>query len=76
MEELKIKPCPHCGGASTLHANYSYKTRSYFVMCKCSLCGAQGKIYNSEEDPESVNWNNRPCIDAVLAWNMRTGERA
>ena len=70
MEE-NFKSCPHCGADATLYGNYSYKARSYFVMCKCSMCGAQGKIYNSPEDPESVEWNNTACRDAVKAWNMR-----
>lgn len=73
MEDT-IRECPHCGAEATLNANYSYKTRSYFVMCKCNMCGAQGKIYNSNEEPESVNWNNIACIDAIKAWNMRYKE--
>lgn len=74
MTEDTIKNCPHCGAEATLHANYSYKTRSYFVMVKCNMCGSQGKIYNSNEDPESVDWNNTACIDALKAWNMRYKE--
>lgn len=71
-----IKLCPHCGGEAALHANYSYKTRSYFVMCKCGMCGSQGKIYNSPDNPESEEWNNIACIDAIKAWNMRYKEGA
>ena len=74
MEEI-IKTCPHCGGSACLNSNYSYKTRSHFVFVKCDICGAQGKIYNSPEDPETEGWNNTACNDAVKAWNMRTGEK-
>ena len=70
----RIKTCPHCGADAYLQANYSYKTRSYFVMCKCEMRGAQGKIFNSREDPESVGWNNSACNSASRAWNMRTQE--
>lgn len=71
---MSIKTCPHCGGSACLNSNYSYKTRSYFVFVKCDICGAQGKIYNSQEDPQAVEWNNQACEDAIRAWNLRTAE--
>ena len=46
-----IKTCPHCGGMSWLNSNYSFKSRKYFVFVKCDICGAQGKIYLSPENP-------------------------
>lgn len=67
-----IKACPHCGGSACLTANYSYKIRKFFVFVKCDICGSQGKIYNSAEDPASESWNNQACKDALNAWNMRT----
>lgn len=69
-----IKACPHCGGTACLNSNYSYKTRTYFVMCKCDICGSQGKIYSSREEPAAANWDNAACRDAISAWNMRTTE--
>lgn len=72
---MKIKKCPFCDGSACLTANYSYKCRSYFVYVKCDICGAQGKIYKSEEDPSADKWDNAACNDAVNAWNMRTAER-
>lgn len=69
-----IKLCPHCGGVSYLSSNYSYKTRSYFVFVKCDICGAQGKIYNSDDEPAAVEWHNEACNSAVEAWNMRYDE--
>ena len=70
---MKIKTCPHCGGTACLNSNYSYKTRTYFVFVKCDICGAQGKAYNSPEEPAALEWNNQPCTDAINAWNMRNG---
>lgn len=70
----KIKTCPHCGGTACLNASYSYRIRKHFVYVKCDICGAQGKIYNTSLDPRVEEWNNAACIDAVNAWNMRTGE--
>ena len=72
---VKIKPCPHCGSSACLTANYSFRSRSYFVFVKCDLCGAQGKIYNSTSDPAEESWNNAACNDAVRAWNLRTKEQ-
>ena len=68
---MEIKTCTHCGGSSELTYNYSHYARSYFVFVKCSICGSQGKIYNTEEEPEQ---NSKACIDAVKAWNMRYRE--
>lgn len=76
MRDTYIKTCPHCGGTACLNANYSYKARSYFVFVRCDICGAQGKIYNSAEEPAATGWNNAPCNDAIAAWNMRTPEPA
>lgn len=74
MSEAAIKPCPHCGGIAYLTQNYSYRSRTYFVFVRCDICGAQGKIYNSPEEPAAAGWNNQPCDDAVTAWNMRTAQ--
>lgn len=72
MTDTRIKPCPHCGGTAYLTQNYSYKCRAYFVFVKCDICGAQGKIYNSPEEPAAENWKSQPCNDAIGAWNQRT----
>lgn len=69
-----IKPCPHCGGTALLNANYSYKTRSYFVFVKCEICGATGKTTTSQEEPAAAGWNNPACNTAIEGWNMRTYE--
>ena len=71
---MTIKPCPHCGGTACLNANYSYKTRTYFTFVKCDICGAQGKLYSSPEEPAATDWNNGPCTDTIKAWNMRHNE--
>lgn len=71
MASNSIKACPHCGGVSYLNSNYSYKTRSYFVFVKCDICGAQGKIVNSPEDPAAEEWQSDACDRAIEAWNMR-----
>lgn len=74
MTKEIIKPCPHCGGTACLNANFSYKTRTHFTFVKCDICGSQGKIYSSIEDPYIAEWDNAACRDAIAAWNMRTSE--
>lgn len=71
----RLKTCPHCGGDADLEQNYSYKARSYFVFVKCSICGAQGKIFNSDEEPAAAEWRNMACNSAAAAWNMRVSEQ-
>jgi transcription elongation factor Elf1 len=75
MEQEQIKPCPHCGGMAALYSNYNRRTRSYFVFVKCEICGSQGKIYNSRQEPAAVDWINAACDNAIAAWNMRTTEQ-
>lgn len=70
---MSIKPCPHCGGTACLSSNYNYRIRKYFTFVKCGICGAQGKVYTSVEEPAAAGWDNQPCRDAINAWNMRTG---
>lgn len=69
--EIKLKGCPHCGGLAYLEQNYSYKARSYFVYVKCSICGSQGKIFNTDTEPAADDWQNVACNAAVAAWNTR-----
>ena len=75
---MRLKPCPHCGGEAELQSNYVYKARGFFIMCKCTMCGAQGKTCFSEEDPVETEERLElpPYRNAVNAWNMRYNEGA
>lgn len=68
---MNIDKCPHCGGEALLHGNYSPKNRVWFIFCKCSLCGSQGKAFTEKQDPEAQSWDTMACNNAVSAWNMR-----
>ena len=70
--KTKITGCPHCGGRAYLEQNYYYKARSFIVYVKCSICGAQGKVFHAEEEPAAADWNTMECNAAIQAWNMRT----
>ena len=75
MAEEKIKACPFCGGTAYLNSNYSNRTRSFFVMCKCDVCGSQGKTYQCNSSPVDDNWDNASCDSAIRAWNMRASSK-
>lgn len=69
MEQVKY--CPHCGGDARLTANYSPKTKLWFIAVKCEFCGATGKYYTQVEDPDETKWKTDACYKAVQAWNKR-----
>ena len=71
MENNKTTYCPFCGGEGILTANYSPKTKLWFINVKCSFCGGTGKYYTQREDPDASGWNTDACIKAVQAWNKR-----
>ena len=68
---MNIEKCPHCGGEAALNANYSPKNRIWFIFVKCSLCGAQGKVFSDNRDPEPKEWSSEACKNALSAWNLR-----
>lgn len=71
MDELK--PCPFCGGEAYLNSRYA--KYGYMVFVRCDVCGAEGKKFNSyDEPPSSVDWDNSACRAATRFWNMRLGK--
>ena len=74
MSNQRLKNCPHCGGMAHLEQNFTRKTHNYIVYVKCDICGAQGKVYSSEEAPAETEWQNEACNAAAAAWNLRTAE--
>lgn len=41
------------------------------MYVKCDICGAQGKIYSSQEEPDETSTSAK---SAIMAWNMRYRE--
>ena len=68
----ELKECPFCGGKAWINSSWANKKKYYMVYAKCNICGSQGKIFVSKENPEETNWENEACCSAVEAWNMRT----
>ena len=70
--ETRMKPCPFCGqDAVRLDRAYSNRSKKYFTWIECDVCGARSKAVTSNDDPESVGWDNMACRKAVSAWNVR-----
>ena len=58
MPEIKLKPCPFCGGKASLNDNSSC---SYV---HCEKCGATGESFNmskkySSDEKAAEAWNRR-----------------
>lgn len=52
VNELKVKPCPFCGGKSAVHKYFS----KYYAKCK--KCGAYSAPYDTPEEAAAA-WNTR-----------------
>lgn len=61
MSEIKLLPCPFCGGEAILSKNALF-TCSSFVKCK--KCGARTMEHTSESMANAK-------LNAVNAWNTR-----
>lgn len=59
MSEIKLKPCPFCGGSVKKRIAPLMGT----VMFVCEKCGADVCFYGAEHEPK-----------ATLAWNRRKDE--
>ena len=71
--EIKLKPCPFCGGVAKLEARKGYEDRqSYYgkacLAIECLDCGAEVTAYNHTDGPLPYE-----VIAAAAAekWNRR-----
>lgn len=59
MKEMRLKPCPFCGGKSSMLGEFGWNsvdTQWYWVRCK--ECDAMIPAYTSEEQAADA-WNRR-----------------
>ena len=65
MPEIKLKPCPFCGGAAEIvwevDAGYYFAEESYHTRCKDCGCNLGGGVLEGFETEE----------EAAEAWNRR-----
>lgn len=82
MDEIKLKPCPFCGGkAKVSFANpffFLKKFHNRFVFAGCPECGATTKLfnaYNHTGSPERNKYNTERAFQkATDAWNRRAAD--
>lgn len=61
MSEIKLLPCPFCGGEAKLHHNSL--TDKFKVWC--SECDCRTDVYSDEE--EAINrWKTRKPMERIL----------
>lgn len=58
MAEVKLKPCPFCGGeAKFIHKRTTCNIKLGYI--KCMECGARMELENCTEDFARDTWNRR-----------------
>lgn len=63
MDEIKLKPCPFCGGKAEIRRVGDYK--NYFV-CLCSKCG---------KTPISYSEASLTLQEVIKKWNKRVQDK-
>lgn len=63
MSELKLKPCPFCGGKAVKTA-FSWGNICDEYTVKCTECGVGTKVLKSDEAVKA--WNTRKPIDDIV----------
>ena len=63
MAEIKLLPCPFCGGEAIKTA-FSWGNISDEYSIKCTICGASTTVLKSEEVIKA--WNTRKPIDDIV----------
>lgn len=64
MNDIKLKPCPFCGGEAALIENGFYNS----CLVKCTKCGAE------TSEVEGVGFYILG-FEAAEKWNKRVGEK-
>lgn len=82
--DMKILPCPFCGGEAELIQTKSGYTSGQPIkilnqyIVECEECGIHTKTYESEIyqlDDGIVHIDKNGAVDAIDAWNRRAGEQ-
>ena len=69
-----IKPCPHCGGKTSLRSASTYRSKGFSsVYVACGDCGATSKSYLTPKGLADTEFNSKEAKEAVDNWNGRKG---
>ena len=61
MSEIKLLPCPFCGGEATLHNNFL--TDKFKVWC--NECDCRTDVYSDKEEAIE-KWNTRKTMERIV----------
>ena len=65
MSEIKLKPCPFCGGEAQV-MRFPRCDRKYVVICGNELCYASIGNYSVTKEEAIQAWNTRKPMDAIV----------
>ena len=68
MDEIKLKPCPVCGGKPAAMWNGAFDKDNFWV--RCWECGAATSIYESEKEAKEA-WNRRANMSKAVLISIR-----
>lgn len=71
MDEIKLKPCPFCGGKGVEILEAENKYLYYRYMAQCQKCGANAKLGRTKEEARKA-WNRR--AEAVHGRKIEDGD--
>lgn len=58
MDEIKLKPCPFCGGEAKIIVSGGCDGEDCLVWVCCDECGAESALLDSTEEATAA-WNRR-----------------
>ena len=71
MTEIKLKPCPFCGGKAEFGTNPFYRTiRVYCSKCKAASSQSESNVYNCAAEDAANAWNKRTEILKHGEWEL------
>lgn len=60
MSEIKLKPCPFCGGKASLLSEMCFGKQAWFVACGGIGCGVMPETIDADTPQEAAEiWNRR-----------------
>ncbi len=63
MSEIKLKPCPFCGGEAIIYEND--EDDEYMIGCK-NCCAAEPMTEWASKENAIAQWNTRKPVERVL----------
>ena len=65
MSEIKLLPCPFCGGEAKM-LKFPHCERKYVVICENESCMASVGVYSITKEDAINKWNTRKPMERIL----------